>query len=90
MMKSPAERIRLIEDSLACWVYGWCSFIPLLGIPFLVLATRKFHQTRIEIENEWNPGSRYLNWGMILAVLGGLLSLIQYGLVFVGILKSLA
>jgi hypothetical protein len=85
-MMQPPERIRMLEDSLRCYAYGWCSFIPLVGLPLLVLTLIKFQKTRVRAAGEWNAASRYLNWGVILASIGGFLSALWFGLIILGIM----
>jgi hypothetical protein len=88
-MNSPAERLQIIEDSMTCMAHGFCSLIPLLGIPYFVLAIKRYHRVRIASSGEWNPGARYAFWGMVLASIGGFISTLLYGVVFVGILDAL-
>ncbi|MBA4148689.1 MAG: hypothetical protein H0X66_11295 [Verrucomicrobia bacterium] len=80
-MKTPAERILAINRSLRCFAMGWCSLLPPLGIFIFPFALVTFQRARIDTSGEWNPASRYLNWGMILAAIGGCISAVVTALI---------
>lgn len=87
-MKSPEERILAINRSLRCFAMGWCSLLPPFGIVLFPIALVTFSRTRIDTSGQWNPASRYLNWGMILATIGGFISLVAVCFKIWRILKS--
>ena len=74
-MPTPADKVRVIEQSLRCFVFGLLSLIPLLGLPFAVLAVVRHRDAWSQADREWNPARLYLVWGFGLAWLGGLISL---------------
>jgi hypothetical protein len=74
-MPPNTDRIRLIERSLRCFVYGLLSLIPLVGLGLALLAIRLHFRTWAESGGDWNPAKRYLLGGFCLAWLGVLLSL---------------
>ena len=74
-MPTPADKIRVIEQSLASFVFGLLSLIPLLGLPFAILAVVRHLKAWSQGGQEWNPAKPYLLWGFGLAWLGGLISL---------------
>lgn len=78
-MNNPSERILIIERSLRCFAMGWFSLVPPLGIILFPLALMEYSRGRILSSESWNPASRYLTWGFILAAFGGLLSSIALG-----------
>lgn len=88
-MNTPTERISIIENSMQCLSYGRWSLVPLLGFPMLILTARKFHRIRIQSAGEWNAGQRLAKWGMILASIGGFISLLLYGWIFVLIVQAI-
>jgi hypothetical protein len=88
-MKTAAERADVIERSLRCFTYGWCSFIPVIGVAMFVLAVLSFQKARILNSGEWNPAVRYLHWGMLLALVGGFVSILAFGLMIFGFLNSI-
>ena len=74
-MPTPADKVRVIEQSLRCFAFGLLSLIPLLGLPFAVLAVVRHRNAWSQGDGEWNPTKAYLVWGFGLAWLGGLISL---------------
>ena len=74
-MPTPADKVRVIEESLRCFVFGLLSLIPLLGLPFAILAVVRHLNAWSQGDGEWNPAKAYLVWGFSLAWLGGLISL---------------
>ena len=74
-MPTPADKVRVIEQSLRCFAFGLLSLIPLLGLPFAVLAIVRHLNAWSQSDREWDPAKAYLVWGFGLAWLGGLISL---------------
>jgi hypothetical protein len=74
-MDTPAERIRLIEGSLRCFVFGCLSLLPVLGLVFGILAVLQAGLLPAQPPGDWNPGRRYALAGYALGWLGGLISL---------------
>jgi hypothetical protein len=72
-MDTPADRIRAIDDSLRCLVYGCLGFIPLVGLAFSGFAI--YHHARVsnQVGSGWNPARRYLLAGYVLAWITGLI-----------------
>lgn len=87
-MKLPEQRIRMLEGSLACFVYGWLSLLPIVGLAFSLLGIRSYASVRLESAGEWNAAQPYLTAGMILAGIGGLLSALEFGLLMLSLWKS--
>jgi hypothetical protein len=75
-------RIKILEQSLRCFRIGWFSLVPLLGLPFFILALRLYQEVRLDSAGSWNAARTYLNWGALLACLGGLQSLMIFGWLF--------
>ena len=75
------NKISVITRSLRCYRCGWLSLLPVIGIPFLVIAFSNWHQVRAEAGNEWNPARRYALAGYVLAWLGMLVLVMTLGLV---------
>jgi hypothetical protein len=74
-MSDPASRIRVMERSLRCFVFAWLGLVPLLGLPFASGAIFLHWQVRNEADPQDNPAHRYLTWGLVLGLLGAVLSL---------------
>ena len=73
-MLNPAQRIRAIQMSLRCFVYGWLSLLPLIGLPASIVAIGLHFRTMAVCGGEWNPAKRYLVVGYCLAWLGLLIT----------------
>ena len=86
-MPTPADKVRVIEQSLRCFVFGLLSLIPLLGLPFAILAVARHLNAWSRGEREWNPAKPYLVWGFGLAWLGGLISLGALVIIVVALTK---
>jgi hypothetical protein len=87
-MQSPAVRIQVIEASLRCFVFGWLSLIPLIGLPFVLLANHAYLQSRAESGLEWNPASGYRRAGQGLSCLGGFLQFLTLGAAVIALLNA--
>lgn len=82
------ERIAVIEDSLACFTYGWLTCIPFVGAAYLYPAVRRFvHARRRPVD--WNPARGYLAAGMFLAGIGWLLTLAVWPRLAAGVLSMI-
>jgi hypothetical protein len=86
-MQPPAERIRLIERSMRCFVLGLLSLIPLVGLGLAVLAIRLHIRAWADGDHGWNPARVYLAAGLCLAWVGVLISLLAIGLFVVALVK---
>ena len=87
-MKPPEHRIRMLEGSLACFVQGWISLIPIVGLAFAFLGIRNYSRVRTQSAGEWNAAQPYLTAGMILAGIGGLLGALEFGLLMLSLWES--
>ena len=74
---SPAHRIELIEASQRCLLYGWLSWLPLLGVFFTGPAVVRFFRTTRDL-TVWNPAHHLAVRGMMLTSVGGGLSLLTW------------
>jgi hypothetical protein len=63
------------------------SLIPLLGLPFAIVAIARQLNAWSQGEREWNPANPYLVWGFGLAWLGGLISLGALAIIVVALTK---
>lgn len=83
-MPTPEQRIVILDASARSLLYGWLSLVPVLGAGFAVAAWRQRGRVRTAGGADWNPASRHLYWGGVLARIGALETL--GWLAFVGIL----
>ncbi len=87
-MLSPTARIDLIQRSLRCYVLGWLSLIPLLGLGLAVHAINLHFKIRADTGQEWNPAQTYLRLGFGLSCLGLAISLAAFGLVIIVVYRN--
>jgi hypothetical protein len=64
------ERIRLIEESLACFRFGCLALVPAAGMFPAFLTLRRFTAVQHRGGSIWNPARRHLFGGLWLAVIG--------------------
>jgi hypothetical protein len=72
---TPAQKVRVLEGSLRCFVLGLCSLVPLFGAGFAVAAFRAYARVRRDAVHAWNPARAYLCWGYAFSWLGALVTL---------------
>lgn len=82
------RKIAVIEGSLRCFVNGCVGMIPVVGVPFACVAIRAALNVRECRTNTWNPASRYLVAGWILAWTGLLLTTVTLAGVALNIVDS--
>ena len=70
-----AAKIRMIQRSIRCFGCGLAGLIPLVGLPFAVLAMVYYAQAGLLQRRLWNPARPYQRCGLILSALGILGSL---------------
>lgn len=63
-------KIRMIQASMRCFMFGLLGLLPLIGIPFAVLALLTSGSVRARQKTFWNPAQSYWIFGVICAVLG--------------------
>ncbi|MHB8523165.1 MAG: hypothetical protein ACYDH9_20765 [Limisphaerales bacterium] len=74
--RPPLTKVRVIERSLRCFVLGLAGLVPVIGLPFSVMAIVEFGHVKQQPNSAWNPAARYLSAGLTLATLGLLATLI--------------
>ena len=78
------DRITAIRRSLAAFVCGILSLLPVIGIAAAACALNHSRAIRLKYARQWNPASAYLRAGELLAVLGTL------GTILLGLVIALA
>ena len=86
--ENPAERIRLIEGSVRCFVFSLFGLIPLLGVLMAFWALISCIKLRARSRRMWNPARLYLNLGFAFAVVGLLVSLVLGGWLQLVLMKN--
>jgi hypothetical protein len=69
-------KVRMIERSLTCFSCGLLGLVPLLGIPFAIVALQEHWRVKRDGVGIWNPARSYLKWGIICARISIAVSLI--------------
>jgi hypothetical protein len=70
------DKVEAIQCSLRCFITGLFGLLPLLGIPFAVVALVNYFKVRGGFAGQWNPARRYLIWGVTAALGGTFLTLV--------------
>ena len=68
------NKIKTIELSLRTFRLGVMSLLPVIGLPFGLLALHASRRCRANTLGEWNPAAGYLAWGIRLACFGVVIS----------------
>jgi hypothetical protein len=71
-------KIKMLKHSLQCFVFGLIALVPVLGLPFGVLALVASGQVRAAQRQYWNAARAYWIWGLVLGAVGILLSLLLF------------
>ena len=64
------DQITVIRRSLAIFALGILSLLPLIGLIPAIYALITSSQIRANYQEPWNPASRYLKAGSLMARLG--------------------
>jgi hypothetical protein len=68
--KAPFDKVQVIERSLRCFACGVVGLLPVIGVPFAVIALSNFAQVKHRKGPIWNPAGRYLGIGSLCATAG--------------------
>jgi uncharacterized protein YybS (DUF2232 family) len=68
--RSPEEQIEIITTSFRCFHLSLAGLVPLIGLPFSILAIFVGARLRSRLAKQWNPAKHYLDWGMTWAAIG--------------------
>ena len=66
-MNNAAAKIKLMKDSMRCFVYGLLGLLPVFGLPFALAALWIAGGVRVKEKQFWNAASPYRMWGVICA-----------------------
>lgn len=70
MNDDATAKITMINASSRCFVYSLVSFVPVIGLPFGVLALWHAGRARTREKKYWNPAKPYRVWGGVCATIG--------------------
>ena len=60
-------KIRMIQQSLRCFVFALLGLIPLIGLAFAVAALWYAGCVRVKEKQLWNAAQPFRVWGMVIA-----------------------
>ena len=84
----PLDRIGVIRQSLAIFIYGIVGLVPLIGLlPAIMALFRGFRLGREYAEP--NPADNYRKWGMALGVCGILITVYTAMVIVANIIAKL-
>lgn len=64
------SKIEMIERSLSCFRLGLVGLLPVIGIPWAMMALAQYGRVKRGRGAAWNPAQRYLFWGALCARMG--------------------
>jgi hypothetical protein len=70
MNNDAMAKVVMIEASWRCFVFGLIGLLPIIGLPFSILALWNGGRARVREKQYWNPAKVYRNWGVICAAIG--------------------
>jgi hypothetical protein len=68
----PAAKIKMLNNSMRCFVYGLLSFIPVFGFPFAIGALWSSGRARATEKKFWNAARPYRIVGILCAAFGAI------------------
>jgi hypothetical protein len=70
-MNTEAEaKIRMLRNSLRCFVFGLLGLLPVIGLPFAFAALALSGKVRAGQKKHWNAARPYWVWGVVSAMAG--------------------
>jgi hypothetical protein len=66
----PAAKIKMMNGSLRCFIFGLLSLLPIIGLPFAIAALWISGRVRAREKYFWNAARPYRIWGMVCAAGG--------------------
>ena len=70
MNPAPAVKLRMMQGSIRCLVFGLLGLLPAVGLPFAIAALVLFGGIRQQEKHYWNPAQPYRMIGGVCAALG--------------------
>lgn len=60
-------KIKMLKDSMRCFVFGLLGLLPVIGLPFALAALWISGSVRNKERYYWNPARPYRVWGAVCA-----------------------
>jgi hypothetical protein len=70
MNNDAVAKIKMLQDSMQCFVFGLIGLLPVIGLPFALAALWIAGRVRVREKQYWNPARPYCMWGGCCAALG--------------------
>jgi hypothetical protein len=69
-MNAAAAKIKMLNGSMKCFVFGLLGLLPVIGLPFALAALWISGQARVKEKQFWNAARPYRIWGVVCAATG--------------------
>jgi len=73
MNETAATKLKMIEASTLCLIFGLLALIPVIGFFFGLAALWLSGTARLREKRFWNPAKPYRVWGTVCGTIGALL-----------------
>jgi hypothetical protein len=70
MNADASAKIKMLNSSMQCFVFGLLGLIPLIGLPFALSALWISGRVRVKEKQMWNAAQPYRIWGVVCAAVG--------------------
>lgn len=70
MNTDASAKIKMLNSSMRCFVFGLLGLIPLIGLPFALAALWISGCVRVKEKQFWNAARPYRIWGVVCAAGG--------------------
>ena len=70
MNADASAKIKMLNSSMRCFVFGLLGLIPLVGLPFALSALWISGRVRVKEKQLWNAARPYRIWGIVCAAGG--------------------
>jgi hypothetical protein len=68
-----SAKIKMLNSSMQCFVFGMLGLIPVIGLPFALAALWISGRVRVKEKQLWNAARPYRIWGVVCAAFGTVL-----------------
>lgn len=70
MNTDASAKIKMLNSSMRCFVFGLLGLIPLVGLPFAIAALWISGRVRVKEKQFRNAAQSYRTWGVVCAASG--------------------
>jgi hypothetical protein len=83
MNAAAPDKVEMIERSLRCFACGLIGLLPVIGIPFALIAIGNFFRVYWGQRSIWNPAERYARVGLVCAVAGLMIETLLAAVIYI-------